>query len=207
MARSKSSSRWLQEHFKDHYVQQAQKEGYRSRAAYKLVEIQNKDKIIQAGMNVVDLGSAPGGWSQVARQYIGSRGKVVALDILPMDQMAQVEFIQGDFQEQMVLEKLLQVLDNRPVDLVISDMAPNITGVKAVDQPKSIYLVELAIELADQVLKPGGDLLMKVFQGEGFQDILHSLKSRYQKVITRKPQASRSRSSEVYLLARGFKRS
>ena len=205
MARSKSSSQWLQEHFKDKYVQQSQKEGYRSRAAYKLLQIQEKDKLIKPGMNVVDLGSAPGGWSQVARQFVGSNGKVIALDILPMDQLAQVEFIQGDFQEDSVLEELLSVVNNEAIDLVISDMAPNVTGVKAVDQPKSIYLLELAIDLADQVLKPQGSLLMKVFQGEGFQPLLAQLKQRYQKVITRKPDASRTRSSEVYLLAKGFK--
>ncbi len=206
MARSKSSSQWLQEHFKDKYVLQSQQDGYRSRAAYKLLQIQEKDKLIKPGMNIVDLGSAPGGWSQVARQFIGSQGKVVAVDILPMEQLAQVEFIQGDFQEQSVLNELLRVLNNEPVDLVISDMAPNITGIKAVDQPKSIYLQELAIELADQVLKPGGSLLMKVFQGEGFQPLLVELRKRYQKVISRKPEASRSRSAEVYLLAKGFKR-
>ena len=205
MARSKSSSQWLQEHFKDKYVLQSQQDGYRSRAAYKLLQIQEKDKLIKPGMNIVDLGSAPGGWSQVARQFIGSQGKVVAVDILPMEQLAQVEFIQGDFQEQSVLNELLRVLNNEPVDLVISDMAPNITGIKAVDQPKSIYLLELAIELADQVLKPGGSLLMKVFQGEGFQPLLVELRKRYQKVISRKPEASRSRSAEVYLLAKGFK--
>ena len=205
MARSKSSSQWLQEHFKDKYVLQSQQDGYRSRAAYKLLQIQEKDKLIKPGMNIVDLGSAPGGWSQVARQFIGSQGKVVAVDILPMEQLAQVEFIQGDFQEQSVLNELLRVLNNEPVDLVISDMAPNITGIKAVDQPKSIYLLELAIELADQVLKPGGSLLMKVFQGEGFQPLLVELRKRYQKVISRKPKASRSRSAEVYLLAKGFK--
>jgi 23S rRNA (uridine2552-2'-O)-methyltransferase len=205
MARSKSSSEWLQEHFKDQYVMKSQKDGYRSRAAYKLLQIQEKDRLIKPGMNIVDLGSAPGGWSQVARQFVGSKGKVVALDILPMDQLAQVEFIQGDFQEDSVLEELLKVLNNQPVDLVISDMAPNVTGVKAVDQPKSMYLLELAIDLADQVLKPQGSLLMKVFQGEGFQPLLAELRKRYQKVITRKPDASRSRSSEVYLLAKGFK--
>ncbi len=205
MARSKSSSEWLQEHFKDQYVKKSQQDGYRSRAAYKLLQIQEKDRIIKPGMNVVDLGSAPGGWSQVARQFIGTKGKVVALDILPMDQLAQVDFIQGDFQEDAVLEELLQVLNNEPVDLVISDMAPNVTGVKAVDQPKSMYLLELAVDLADQVLKPQGTLLMKVFQGEGFQPLLAELRKRYQKVITRKPDASRARSSEVYLLAKGFK--
>ncbi len=205
MARSKSSSEWLQEHFKDQYVLKSQQDGYRSRAAYKLLQIQEKDKLIKPGMNVVDLGSAPGGWSQVARQFVGSKGKIVALDILPMDQLAQVEFIQGDFQEDSVLEELLKVVNNEPIDLVISDMAPNVTGVKAVDQPKSMYLLELAIDLADQVLKPHGCLLMKVFQGEGFQPLLAELRQRYQKVITRKPDASRSRSSEVYLLAKGFK--
>ena len=205
MARSKSSSEWLQEHFKDQYVLKSQQDGYRSRAAYKLLQIQEKDRLIKPGMNIVDLGSAPGGWSQVARQFVGSKGKVVALDILPMDQLAQVEFIQGDFQEDSVLDELLKALNNEPVDLVISDMAPNVTGVKAVDQPKSMYLLELAIDLADQVLKPQGALLMKVFQGEGFQPLLAELRQRYQKVITRKPDASRSRSSEVYLLAKGFK--
>ena len=205
MARSKSSSEWLQEHFKDQYVKKSQQDGYRSRAAYKLLQIQEKDRLIKPGMNVVDLGSAPGGWSQVARQFVGSKGKVVALDILPMDQLAQVEFIQGDFQENSVLDELLRVINNEPVDLVISDMAPNITGVKAVDQPKSMYLLELAIDLADQVLKPQGSLLMKVFQGEGFQPLLAELRTRYQKVITRKPDASRARSSEIYLLAKGFK--
>ena len=206
MARSKSSSEWLQEHFKDQYVQQSQKEGYRSRAAYKLLQIQEKDKLIKPGMSVVDLGSAPGGWSQVARQFVGSKGKVIALDILPMDQLAHVNFIQGDFQEDSVLEELLKVVNNKPVDLVISDMAPNVTGMKAVDQPKSMYLLELAVDLADQVLKPNGSLLMKVFQGEGFQELMAELRQRYQKVITRKPDASRSRSSEVYLLAKGFKK-
>ncbi|MBE9526563.1 MAG: 23S rRNA (uridine(2552)-2'-O)-methyltransferase RlmE [Proteobacteria bacterium] len=205
MGRSKSSSDWLQEHFKDQYVLKSQQDGYRSRAAYKLLQIQEKDKIIKPGMNVVDLGAAPGGWSQVVRQFVGAKGKVVALDILPMDQLAQVDFVLGDFQEESVLNELLSVVNNEPIDLVISDMAPNITGVKAVDQPKSIYLLELAMDLANQVLKPGGTLLMKVFQGEGFQPLLAELRQQYQKVITRKPDASRSRSSEVYLLAKGFK--
>lgn len=205
MARSKSSSEWLQEHFKDQYVKKSQQDGYRSRAAYKLLQIQEKDKLIKPGMKVVDLGSAPGGWSQVARQFVGSKGKIIAMDILPMDQLAQVEFIQGDFQENSVLEELLKVVDNEPIDLVISDMAPNVTGVKAVDQPKSMYLLELAIDFADQVLKPEGSLLMKVFQGEGFQPLLAELRQRYKKVITRKPDASRARSSEIYLLAKGFK--
>ncbi|MCN4143603.1 MAG: 23S rRNA (uridine(2552)-2'-O)-methyltransferase RlmE [Thiohalomonas sp.] len=205
MARSKSSSEWLQKHFKDQYVLKSQKEGYRSRAAYKLLQIQEKDKIIKPGMNVVDLGATPGGWSQVVRQFVGTKGKIIALDILPMDQLAQVEFIQGDFQEYSVLEELLKVVNNEPIDLVISDMAPNVTGVKVVDQPKSMYLLDLAIDLADQVLKPQGSLFMKVFQGEGFEQLLAQLRQRYQKVITRKPDASRSRSSEIYLLAKGFR--
>ena len=205
MGRSKSSSDWLREHFKDQYVLKSQQDGYRSRAAYKLLQIQEKDKIIKPGMNVVDLGAAPGGWSQVVRQFVGVKGKVVALDILPMDQLAQVDFVLGDFQEESVLNELLSVVNNEPIDLVISDMAPNITGVKAVDQPKSIYLLELAMDLASQVLTPGGTLLMKVFQGEGFQPLLAELRKSYQKVITRKPDASRARSSEVYLLAKGFK--
>ena len=205
MGRSKSSSDWLQEHFKDQYVLKSQQDGYRSRAAYKLLQIQEKDKIIKQGMNVVDLGAAPGGWSQVVRQFVGGKGKVIALDILPMDQLAGVDFVLGDFQEDSVLDELLSVVNNEPIDLVISDMAPNITGVKAVDQPRSIYLLELAMDLASQVLKPGGTLLMKVFQGEGFQPLLAELRKNYQKVITRKPDASRSRSSEVYLLAKGFK--
>lgn len=205
MGRSKSSSDWLREHFKDQYVIKSQQDGYRSRAAYKLLQIQEKDKIIKQGMTVVDLGASPGGWSQVVRQFVGGKGKVIALDVLPMVQLAQVEFILGDFQEKAVLNELLAVVNNEPIDLVISDMAPNITGVKAVDQPKSIYLLELTMDLANQVLAPGGALLMKVFQGEGFQPLLAELRKNYQKVITRKPDASRARSAEVYLLAKGFK--
>jgi len=206
MARSKSSSGWLNEHFNDTYVQKAQELGYRSRAAFKLLEIQEKDKIIKPGMFVVDLGSAPGGWSQVARQFSGNSGKIVAVDILAMDQLAQVDFIQGDFREQETLDSILDLLNNQSPDLVISDMAPNISGVKTADQAKGIYLVELAIELADEVLKPGGNLLVKVFQGQGFEGILKDLKQKYQKVISRKPKASRARSSEIYLLAKGLKK-
>ncbi|MFK5895099.1 MAG: 23S rRNA (uridine(2552)-2'-O)-methyltransferase RlmE [Pseudomonadota bacterium] len=204
MARSKTSSQWLTEHFSDTYVKKAQQLGYRSRAAFKLLEIQEKDKIIKPGMFVVDLGSAPGGWSQVARQFIGKKGKIVALDILAMDQLSQVDFIQGDFTEPETLDKLLINLNNQSPDLVISDMAPNISGVKVVDNAKSLYLVELAVDLADEVLKPGGNLLMKVFQGQGF-DVFHKqLRKKYQKVITRKPDASRTRSAEIYLLAKGL---
>ncbi len=204
MARSKTSSQWLTEHFSDPYVQKSKKLGYRSRAAFKLLEIQEKDKIMKPGMCVVDLGSAPGGWSQLARQFLGKNGKIIALDILPMDHLPQVDFIQGDFTEQQTLEKLLIKLDNRSPDLVISDMAPNISGVKLVDNARVLYLVELAVDLADKVLKPGGNLLVKVFQGKGF-DVLHKqLRSKYQKVITRKPDASRTRSAEIYLLAKGL---
>ena len=205
MARSKSSSQWLNEHFNDHYVQEAQKLGYRSRAAFKLEEIQQKDKIIKPNSFVVDLGAAPGGWSQVVRQYIGKNGRIIALDILEMDSLAQVDFIQGDFRDVSVYEKLMKKTENQAVDLVLSDMAPNMSGVKVSDQAKGIYLVELAIDFADQTLKPGGDLLMKVFQGAGFDQVMQSLKQKYQKVITRKPSASRPRSPEVYLLAKGFK--
>jgi len=206
MARSKSSAGWLNEHFNDSYVQKAQELGYRSRAAFKLLEIQEKDKLIKPGMFVVDLGAAPGGWSQVARQFIGAEGKIVAADILPMDQLAQVDFIQGDFREQETLDSILNLLNNQSPDLVISDMAPNISGVKSSDQAKGIYLVELAIDLADQVLKPGGSLLMKVFQGQGFEGIIRDLRQKYHKVISRKPKASRARSAEIYLLAKGLKK-
>ncbi|MFK5986168.1 MAG: 23S rRNA (uridine(2552)-2'-O)-methyltransferase RlmE [Pseudomonadota bacterium] len=204
MARSKTSSKWLTEHFSDIYVQKAQQLGYRSRAAFKLLEIQEKDKIIQSGMFVVDLGSAPGGWSQVARQFIGKNGKIVALDILEMDSLAQVEFIQGDFTKQQTLDKLIVSLDNQAPDLVISDMAPNISGVKVVDNAKALYLVELAVELADDVLKPGGNLLLKVFQGQGFDTFYKQLRLKYKKIITRKPDSSRARSAEIYLLAKGL---
>ena len=204
--RSKSSRQWLRNHFDDVYVKQAQKEGYRSRAAYKLLEIQQKDRIFKPGMTVVDLGAAPGGWSQVATRLIGSSGQVIALDLLPVDPMAHMEFIQGDFMEQSVLDKLLQVLDNKKVDLVMSDMAPNISGIKAVDQPRSMYLAELALDLAQNVLRNNGDFLIKVFQGAEFDQYIKELRSRFDKVVTRKPKASKANSREVYLLARGYHR-
>lgn len=203
MARSKSSKRWLKEHFDDFYVQKAQKEGWRSRAVYKLQEIDEKDKLFKPGMTVVDLGAAPGGWSQWATHRIGDKGHVYALDILPVELFAGVTFIQGDFQDDEVYQKLLDALDGKPVDLVMSDMAPNMSGNTAVDIPRAMYLAELAVDFADQALKPGGDLLMKVFQGEGFDELIKQLRTRYNKVITRKPKASRPRSREVYLLARG----
>ncbi|HRG50847.1 MAG: 23S rRNA (uridine(2552)-2'-O)-methyltransferase RlmE [Cellvibrionales bacterium] len=205
MGRSRSSGRWLREHFDDPYVKEAQKQGYRSRASFKLLEIQEKDRLIRPGMTVVDLGSAPGGWSQVAVALVGHHGRVIASDILPMDTLAGVDFIHGDFTEESVLAEILAVLGERKADLVISDMAPNMSGMAGVDQPRAMYLVELASEMAAQVLKPDGAFLTKVFHGEGFDELLKVLKGRYKKVSTRKPQASRARSREVYLLAQGFK--
>lgn len=202
--RSSSSGTWLREHFDDVYVKRAQKEGYRSRACYKLLEIQEKDRLIRPGMTVVDLGSAPGGWSQVAASLVGERGRVLASDILPMDSIAGVEFIEGDFTEDAVYEAILAAIGDDPVDLVISDMAPNMSGMNAVDQPRAMYLVELALDMARRVLKPGGGFLSKVFQGEGFDELYRLLREHFDTVVTRKPAASRPRSREVYLLARGL---
>ncbi|WP_347332238.1 23S rRNA (uridine(2552)-2'-O)-methyltransferase RlmE [Marinimicrobium locisalis] len=205
MARSKSSNRWLDEHFNDPYVKQSQKDGYRSRASYKLVELDKKDKLLKPGMTVVDLGAAPGGWSQVAAEKVGERGRVLASDILPMDAIAGVDFIQGDFTEEAVLEQLLATLGEARADLVISDMAPNMSGMNAVDQPAAMYLVELALDMAHQVLKPGGHFVAKVFHGEGFDPLLRDTRNAFAKVAVRKPDASRARSREVYLVARGYK--
>ena len=205
MARSKSSNDWLDEHFNDHYVMKAKEDGYRSRACYKLMELDDKDKLLKPGMTVVDLGSAPGSWSQVAAKRVGHHGFVVASDILPMDGIAGVTFLQGDFTEEEVFDALMRVIGNRPVDLVISDMAPNMSGLSAIDQPSAMYLVELALDMARQVLKPGGNYAAKVFQGEGFDEYLKDMRSSFQKVVTRKPESSRARSREVYLVAKGFK--
>ena len=206
MARKKSSSKaWLREHFDDAYVLRAQREGYRSRACYKLLEIQEKDRVLRPGMTVIDLGAAPGGWSQVAAQVTGPGGRVIASDILAMDSLEDVEIIQGDFTEASVLEEVLQSLNGDPVDLVMSDMAPNMSGMNAVDQPRSMYLVELALDMARQVLRPGGSFLAKVFHGEGFEELLRDCRGSFGKVLTRKPGASRPRSREVYLLAREFR--
>lgn len=205
MARSKSSHRWLREHFNDQYVKQSQKEGYRSRASYKLLELQQRDRLVKPGMTVVDLGAAPGGWSQVAAELVGHKGRVLASDILAMDPLAGVEFVQGDFTEESVLNQLLERLGEDRADLVISDMAPNMSGVRDVDQPASMYLVELAADMARQVLKPGGGFVAKVFQGEGFDQLIRDLRASYASVSTRKPGASRPRSREVYVVARGFK--
>ena len=203
MPKSKSSHQWLRKHFDDEYVKRAQREGYRSRAVYKLAELQQRDRLIRPGMTIVDLGAAPGGWSQFAAGILKGQGRIVALDILPMEALEGVDLIQGDFTEADVLASLMKQLNNTPVDLVMSDMAPNISGMGAIDQPRSMYLVELAVDLADKVLSEGGSLLCKVFQGEGFDPLLAGLRRKYSKVLIRKPKASRPRSREVYLLARG----
>lgn len=201
MKKSKSSHQWLDRHFNDAYVKRAQAEGYRSRATFKLLEIQEKDHLFVPGQVVVDLGAAPGGWSQAAAKLVGGNGKVFALDILPMEPLPGVEFIQGDFREDASVEQLRNLLAGRPVDLVISDMAPNVSGMSAVDQPRAMYLCELALDYAREVLRPGGSFVVKVFQGEGFDQYVRDLRSDFAKVVTRKPAASRSQSREVYLVA------
>ncbi len=205
MARSKSSNRWMQEHFNDEYVKKAQELGYRSRAAFKLLEIQDKDQLIRPGMTVIDLGAAPGGWSQLAGTLVGDSGVLLATDILPMDPLADVSFVQGDFTEQAVLDEILQLLNGRPVDLVISDMAPNMSGNSGIDQPRAMLLAELALDLACQVLAPGGSFLVKVFQGAGFEPFRMAVRQQFDTLLTRKPKASRDRSREQYLLAKGFR--
>ncbi|UYG07944.1 23S rRNA (uridine(2552)-2'-O)-methyltransferase RlmE [Halomonas sp. M4R1S46] len=202
---SKSSAGWLKEHFDDRYVQQSWQDGYRSRASYKLLALDEKDRLLRPGMTVIDLGAAPGGWSQVAAERVGDAGLVIASDLLEMDALAGVDFVQGDFTEESVLEAVLARLGDRPVDLVMSDMAPNMSGMAAIDQPQAMYLVELALDLARQTLSPGGAFLAKVFQGEGFDAYLKELRSDFTRVVTRKPEASRARSREVYLLAEGFR--
>jgi len=203
MGTRKSSRRWLDRHVSDPYVQRAQREGYRSRAAYKLLELQDKDQLMRRGMRVVDLGAAPGGWSQVAAQLVGRQGRVVALDLLPMEPIDGAELLQGDFREDADFARLEELLGGDAVDLVLSDMAPNVSGMKAVDQPRMMYLVELAADFAERVLKPGGNLVVKAFQGEGFDAIIKTLRTDYQRVVTRKPAASRNESKEVYLVAKG----
>jgi 23S rRNA (uridine2552-2'-O)-methyltransferase len=205
MARSKSSSRWLKEHFDDEYVQRSRQEGYRSRAVYKLIEIQQKDRVLKPGMTVIDLGAAPGGWSQYVATVLGSKGRMIALDILPIEPLPGIEFIQGDFRENEVLHQLLQSLGDSGADLVLSDMAPNTSGMDAVDVPRAYYLAELALDFARQVLKPGGGLLVKLFQGDGFEAYHNELKQHFSRVVMRKPKASRARSREIYALAAGFK--
>lgn len=195
----------MQEHFDDEYVKMAQAQGYRSRAVFKLKEIQDKDQLIKPGMNIIDLGAAPGGWSQYARQIIGKKDKIIALDILAMDPLEGVDFIQGDFREQAVLDQLFAVLDGAPINLVMSDMAPNMSGNKGVDQPRSIYLGELALETSKAVLAKEGVFLVKLFHGAGFEEFHKEVQQSFAKVVIRKPKASRPRSNEVYILAKGFK--
>ena len=203
---SKSSQKWLQEHHRDQYVKRAQTDGYRSRASYKLIEINQKDKIFKPGLIVVDLGAAPGGWSQVAAKLVGPEGKIIASDILSMDPIDKVDFVLGDFTNSVVLQNILDLLDNNLVDLVISDMAPNMSGIRGVDQAKAMYLIELALDMACTVLKPGGNFVVKVFHGEGFDQYMIELKKRFKRVTSRKPDASRSRSREVYIVAKNFRR-
>jgi len=203
--RSKSSANWLREHFNDPFVKQAQKDGYRSRASYKLLEIQEKDRLIRPGMSVIDLGAAPGGWSQVTSRLIGGQGRLIASDILEMDSIPDVTFIQGDFTQDEVLRQILEAVGDSHVDLVISDMAPNMSGTPAVDIPRAMFLCELALDLATRVLRPGGDFLIKIFQGEGFDVYLKDVRTKFDKVQMRKPSSSRDRSREQYLLGKGFK--
>ncbi|TWI52417.1 23S rRNA (uridine2552-2'-O)-methyltransferase [Pseudomonas duriflava] len=205
MKRSKSSRRWLDEHVNDPYVKRAQKDGLRSRASYKLIELNEKDKLIRPGMLVMDLGSAPGGWSQVAGRLVGEKGRVLASDILPMDPLDNVDFIQGDFTDDAVFQQILDKLDGNKPDLIISDIAPNISGIAAADQASSMYLVELVLDMVRQVLKPDGNFVAKVFQGEGSDEFLKDVRRSFEKVVIRKPDASRPRSKEVYLVAKGFK--
>lgn len=202
---SSRSKVWLKEHMEDVYVQRAQKDGYRARAAYKLLEIQEKDRLFRPGMTVVDLGSAPGSWSQVAAKLVGINGQVIASDILPMDGMAGVQFIQGDFREQEVFDQLLGAIGGKPVDLVISDMAPNISGTASADLPRAMYLCELALDMAQRVLKPGGSFVIKVFQGEGYDAYREAILKSFKVLKTRKPDASRPRSREIYLVAKDFR--
>src|SRR5690606_10983234 len=203
--RSASSKRWLQEHFSDHYVQKAQKQGYRSRAVFKIEEIQQKDRIVKHGQTVVDLGAAPGGWSQFVVDSLHGNCEGIACDILPMDPIAGVDFLEGDFRDEEVLNALLSRIGGKNVDVVLSDMAPNMSGNDNVDLPRSMYLVELALDMCHQVLKPNGSFVVKVFHGEGFDEFLKNVRAAFTTVKTRKPDSSRARSREVYLVATGYK--
>lgn len=205
MARSKSSKRWLEEHFSDPYVKKAQELGYRSRAVFKLKELLEKDKLLTKGIRVLDLGAAPGGWSQIAAGLIGKEGKIFAADILPMDPLPGVEFLQGDFTEDETITQLWALLEEQPVDVILSDMAPNMSGMTGIDQPRIMYLAELVVDASDRFLKKGGALVIKLFQGEGYDLFLKSLRQKFTKVVIRKPLASRKRSNEIYLVATGKK--
>ena len=205
MSRSKSSSRWLQEHHQDEYVLKARAQGYRSRAVFKLAEIQQKDHVLKAGQLVLDLGAAPGGWSEYASTIIGDQGKIIALDLLPIEPIAGVSFLQGDFTEQETLDRLLALIGDRRCDLVLSDMAPNLSGMESVDQPRSIYLAELAFDLAENFLNSTGVFVVKLFQGAGSEELISSFRKRFRSVKLRKPDASRSRSSEIYAICDGLR--
>ena len=205
MSRSKSSKSWLKEHFEDEFVQRSQKDGYRSRAIYKLIEIQEKDRLIKPGMTVIDLGAAPGGWTEYAVKLLGKKGKMIALDILPMEPIDDVHIIQGDFREEEALNDLMKVIGDEKADLVFSDMAPNISGMGVVDIPRAYYLADLTLYLSQRVLKKGGGMLVKLFQGEGFDEYHKVLKENFTRVVVRKPKASRARSREIYALATGYK--
>ncbi len=205
MARSKTSADWLKEHVEDIWVQKAQQDGYRTRASYKLIELDEKDQLIKPGHIILDLGAAPGGWSQVVTRKQKGNGRIIASDILPMDPIEDVTFIQGDFTEQAVFDAIMLAVNNRPVDLVISDMAPNMSGVASIDQPSAMYLVELALDMARQTLKPNGLFVAKVFQGDGFDDYVKEVKASFAQVLIRKPMASRPRSREVYIVGKGFR--
>ena len=205
MSKSGSSRRWLKRHERDEYVQKARAQGLRSRAVFKLEQIQQKDRILEAGQRVLDLGAAPGGWSEYASLIVGPEGRVVALDVLPMEPIAGVDFLQGDFTEDETLERLQELIGEQPIDLVLSDMAPNLSGMSSVDQPKAAYLAELALEMAQDCLKPGGSLVVKLFQGEGFDSLVRRLRDAFTAVRLRKPAASSSRSSEIYAICSGLK--
>ncbi len=205
MAKTSSSVRWMNEHLKDEFVKKAQKEGYRSRAAYKLLEIIDKNQIIKTGFKVLDLGAAPGGWSQVAIKIVGKTGQVIATDILPVESIANVEFLQGDFTEEIIYNKLLSLTNKQKINVVLSDMAPNMSGQISIDQPKSMYLAELALDMATKVLSHNGHFVVKIFHGDGFDNFIQNSRKNFKKVIIRKPKASRPRSKEVYLIASQLK--
>ena len=205
MAKTSSSVRWMNEHLKDEFVKKAQKEGYRSRAAYKLLEIIDKNQIIKTGFKVLDLGAAPGGWSQVAIKIVGKTGQVIATDILPVESIANVEFLQGDFTEERIYKKLLNLTNKQKINVVLSDMAPNMSGQISIDQPKSMYLAELALDMATKVLSHNGHFVVKIFHGDGFDNFIQNSRKNFKKVIIRKPKASRPRSKEVYLIASQLK--
>jgi 23S rRNA (uridine2552-2'-O)-methyltransferase len=203
--RSRSSGRWLAEHFSDEYVRLAQDQGYRSRAVFKLIELDERDRLFEPGATVIDLGAAPGGWSQYAARRVGPKGKVLALDILPMDALPGVTVVQGDFLDEAVFQGLLEAIGGRSANVVLSDIAPNMSGNRNVDQPRSMYLAELAFDLAERVLAPNGRIALKLFQGEGFQDYVALARKAFSSVVLRKPKASRPRSAEIYLVGKGYR--